>query len=46
MHTITPYPMRKRPQFSASEVGLFKSVVLVNRLNLFWDWTGRLWPAI
>src|ERR1700680_2042042 len=29
-----------RQPFSASEIGLFKSVVLINRLNLFWglDW--------
>jgi len=26
-----------RQPFSASEIGLFKSVVLVNRLNLFWN---------
>ena len=31
-----------RQPFSASEVGLFKSVVLVNRLNLFW---GLHWQA-
>jgi PRTRC genetic system ThiF family protein len=31
-----------RQPFSQSEIGLYKSVVLVNRLNLFWglDWEG------
>ena len=32
-----------RQPFSASEIGLFKSVVLVNRLNLFW---GLDWQAV
>src|ERR1700693_3540949 len=32
-----------RQPFSASEIGLFKSVVLVNRLNLFW---GLDWKAV
>ena len=32
-----------RQPFSASEIGLFKSVVLVNRLNLFW---GLDWEAV
>jgi len=32
-----------RQPFSASEIGLFKSVVLINRLNLFW---GLNWQAI
>src|ERR1700735_4842513 len=32
-----------RQPFSASEIGLFKSVVLINRLNLFW---GLDWQAI
>jgi PRTRC genetic system ThiF family protein len=30
-----------RQPFSQSETGLYKSVVLANRLNLFWGWTGR-----
>ena len=31
-----------RQPFSRSEIGLYKSIVLVNRLNLFWglDWEG------
>ena len=31
-----------RQPFSQSEIGLYKSVVLANRLNLFWDldWKG------
>ena len=31
-----------RQPFSQSEIGLYKSVVLANRLNLFWglDWEG------
>ena len=32
-----------RQPFSASEIGLFKSVVLINRLNLFW---GLDWQAV
>src|SRR6202049_995798 len=32
-----------RQPFSASEIGLFKSVVLINRLNLFW---GLEWEAV
>src|SRR3984893_5868982 len=32
-----------RQPFSASEIGLFKSVVLINRLNLFW---GLDWEAV
>jgi len=32
-----------RQPFSASEIGLFKCVVLVNRLNLFW---GLDWEAV
>src|SRR5580658_7286550 len=31
-----------RQPFSESEIGLYKSVVLVNRLNLFW---GLKWEA-
>src|SRR5579859_4126746 len=31
-----------RQPFSAAEIGLFKSVVLINRLNLFW---GLEWKA-
>jgi hypothetical protein len=32
----------RAPPFSQSEIGLYKSVVLANRLNLFWalDWQG------
>ncbi len=33
---VSPLNCLRQP-FSASEVGLYKSVVLVNRLNLFWD---------
>jgi PRTRC genetic system ThiF family protein len=32
-----------RQPFSASEIGLFKAVVLINRLNLFW---GLDWAAV
>jgi hypothetical protein len=32
-----------RQPFSASEIGLFKSVMLINRLNLFW---GLDWQAV
>jgi len=32
-----------RQPFSASEIGLFKSVVLINRMNLFW---GLNWHAV
>ncbi len=32
-----------RQPFSAGEIGLFKSVVLINRLNLFW---GLEWKAV
>jgi PRTRC genetic system ThiF family protein len=32
-----------RQPFSAGEIGLFKSVVLINRLNLFW---GLDWDAV
>jgi len=32
-----------RQPFSASEIGLFKSVVLINRMNLFW---GLHWQAV
>ena len=32
-----------RQPFSASEIGLFKSVVLINRMNLFW---GLRWQAV
>src|SRR5215471_4657537 len=32
-----------RQPFSTSEVGLFKSVVFINRLNLFW---GLQWEAV
>jgi PRTRC genetic system ThiF family protein len=30
-----------RQPFSVCEIGLFKSVVLVNRLNLFWGAIGK-----
>ena len=38
---ISPTDCVRQP-FSQSEIGLYKSVVLVNRLNLFWglDWEG------
>jgi PRTRC genetic system ThiF family protein len=38
---ISPTNCVRQP-FSQSEIGLYKSVVLVNRLNLFWglDWEG------
>jgi sulfur-carrier protein adenylyltransferase/sulfurtransferase len=38
---ISPTNCVRQP-FSRSEIGLYKSVVLVNRLNLFWglDWEG------
>jgi PRTRC genetic system ThiF family protein len=38
---ITPTNCVRQP-FSQSEIGLYKSVVLANRLNLFWglDWEG------
>jgi PRTRC genetic system ThiF family protein len=38
---ISPTNCVRQP-FSRSEIGLFKSIVLVNRLNLFWglDWEG------
>jgi PRTRC genetic system ThiF family protein len=38
---ISPTNCVRQP-FSRSEVGLYKSVVLANRLNLFWglDWAG------
>lgn len=38
---ISPTNCVRQP-FSQSEIGLFKSVVLANRLNLFWglDWQG------
>ena len=39
---ISPTNCVRQP-FSASEIGLFKSVVLVNRLNLFW---GLEWEAV
>ena len=39
---ISPTNCVRQP-FSASEIGLFKSVVLVNRLNLFW---GLDWEAV
>ena len=29
-----------RQPFTLSEVGLYKAQVLVNRLNVFWVWTG------
>jgi PRTRC genetic system ThiF family protein len=37
---ISPTNCVRQP-FSRSEVGLYKSVVLANRLNLFWDWIGK-----
>ena len=39
---ISPTNCVRQP-FSRSEVGLYKSVVLANRLNLFWgvDWEGE-----
>jgi PRTRC genetic system ThiF family protein len=38
---ISPTNCVRQP-FSRSEIGLYKSVVLANRLNLFWglDWEG------
>ena len=39
---ISPANCVRQP-FSESEIGLFKSVVLVNRLNLFW---GLKWEAV
>jgi PRTRC genetic system ThiF family protein len=33
-----------RQPFSRSEVGLFKCVVLVNRINLFWGFNWRAFP--
>ena len=38
---ISPTNCVRQP-FSQSEIGLYKSVVLANRLNLFWglDWEG------
>lgn len=33
-----------RQPFSRSEIGLFKSVVLVNRINLFWGFDWRAFP--
>ena len=39
---ISPTNCVRQP-FSASEIGLFKSVVLINRLNLFW---GLEWEAV
>ena len=38
---ISPTNCVRQP-FSRSEIGLYKSIVLVNRLNLFWglDWEG------
>ena len=39
---ISPTNCVRQP-FSASEIGLFKSVVLINRLNLFW---GLDWEAV
>src|SRR6266849_424528 len=40
-YRISPTNCVRQP-FSASEIGLFKSVVLINRLNLFW---GLEWEA-
>ena len=38
---ISPPTVSRQP-FSQSEIGLYKSVVLANRLNMFWglDWQG------
>jgi PRTRC genetic system ThiF family protein len=40
--TISPFNCVRQP-FSQSEIGLYKGIVLVNRINLFW---GLHWRAI
>jgi hypothetical protein len=42
---ISPTNCVRQP-FSQSEIGLYKSVVLANRLNLFWGWTGKEFPNV
>ena len=40
--TISPFNCVRQP-FSQGEIGLYKGIVLVNRINLFW---GLSWKAI
>ena len=41
--TISPSNSVRQP-FGLGEVGLYKAVVLVNRLNLFWNLGWEAWP--
>jgi len=42
--TVSPFNCVRQP-FSRGEIGLYKGIVLVNRINLFWGVNWKAFPA-